>query len=212
MHVHELNPKRTAVTLVLFAIVIVVGLFTMANPRLKYAQTPGETLKMLRNDAGLFFPHQLVGVLEGNNDTVMLIDLRNAFEFGRGSIQHAENISAVELLSEENIDRLEQLKSNGITVVVFADNQLEANGPWMLLRQLGFDNIMVLAGGYDYYKKRQGNLSGTAENDTYLLGTADYNFAEIASGTIAAGKSEDASKSGLSIKRKRKPAVAEGGC
>ena len=80
------------------------------------------------------------------------------FKYGRGHIPGAENISSIDLLKEENIERFEQLKKDGMTVVVYADNQLDANGPWMVLRQLGYDNVKILLGGYNYYKEWETNL------------------------------------------------------
>ncbi len=212
MHVHELNPKRTAIALVLFALVIVVGLITMTNPRLKYALTPAETIKMVSLDEGFFYPYQLAGMLSGHADTVLLIDLRNAFEYGRGSIPRAENISAVELLNEENIERLEQLKNDGVSVVVFADSQLDANGPWMVLRQLGFENVKILLGGYDYYKKRKNDLASAKNDDSYLPGKADYNFAEMPSAPENSSANAARAKTSITVRRKKKAAVAEGGC
>lgn len=212
MHIHELNPVRTTITLVLFAAVILFGLLTVVNPTLKYEQGPEQTIEMVVWEEGAFFPYDLEDVLNGTNDTVMLIDLRNAFEFGRGNIPGSENISSVELLNKENIARLKQLKESGTTVVVYADNQLDANGPWMLLRQLGFDNVNILYGGYEYYVEWKDNLGDSYSDDAYFLGTADYDYAEVASNANAASDDGADSKSSVSFKRKKKSSVAEGGC
>lgn len=212
MHIHELNPVRTAITLVIFAAVIVFGLLTVVDPRLKYTQNPEQTLEMLAWEEGAIYPFDLVEIFDGTNDTSILIDLRNAFEFGRGSIPGAENISSVELLSNKNIDRLEQLKKDGFSVIVFADNQLDANGPWMVLRQLGFDNVNILYGGYNYYNEWKDNLGDSYGDDAYFLGTADFDYAEVAASTTFTDESESDSKSAVTFKRKKKTAVAEGGC
>ena len=37
-----------------------------------------------------------------------------------------------------------------MVAILYGKDQLETNSPWMLLCQLGFDNIKVLFGGYDY--------------------------------------------------------------
>jgi len=211
MHIHELNPKKTVIALVLFAVVILFGLLTVVNPRLKYTQTPEETIEMVVWEEGTVFPYELVDVLDGSIDTVLLIDLRNNFEYGKGHIQDAENISSVDLLKDENIDRLKQLKEDGIAVVVYGKNQLEANGPWMVLRQLGFDNVKILLGGYSYYTKWGNNLGDSYADDAYFLGGADHDFAEVASTNFSDDETSN-TKAKVTFSRKKKAVVAEGGC
>lgn len=211
MHIHELNPKRTAITLVLFAAIIVIGLLTVVNPRLKYTQSPEQTIEMVVWEEGTVFPYELEEVLNGSIDTVLLFDLRNNFDYGKGHIPLAENISSVNLLSKDNIKRLEQLKNDGIAVIVYASNQLEANGPWMVLRQLGFDNVKILLGGYNYYVNWEDNLGDSYADDAYFLGVADHDFTEVASTSIIEDDA-DGSKPKVTFTRKKKTAVAEGGC
>lgn len=212
MHIHELNPKRTIIALVLFAALIVVGLLTVTQPRFKYAQTFDQTIEMVVWEEGTVFPYELVEILDGSIDTVLLIDLRNTFDYGRGNIPGSENISPVELLSEENIDRLEQLKSDGIAVVLYANTQLEANGPWMVIRQLGFDNVKILLGGYSYYKEWEDNLGDSYADDSYFMGGADHDFAEVASNVSINDDESSNTKTKVTFTRKKKTAVAEGGC
>ncbi len=38
-----------------------------------------------------------------------------------------------------------------LTVILIAETQSEANGPWMLLKQLGYNNLKVMLGGWNYY-------------------------------------------------------------
>lgn len=211
MHIHELNPKRTAIALILFAVVIVFGLLTVVNPRLKYAQSPEQTIEMVVWDEGSVFPYELEEVLDGTIDTVLLVDLRNNFKYGKGHIPGSENISSGELLNEDNIERIRQLKEDGIAIVVYADNQLDANGPWMVLRQLGFDNVKILLGGYNYYSEWEDNLGDSYADDAYFLGGADHDFTEVASTSILENEESD-NKTQVKFTRKKKTAVAEGGC
>ena len=211
MHIHELNPKRTIIALVLFSLVIVIGLLTVSGPRLKYSQSPEEIIELVIWEEGTVFPYELVDVLDGSVDTIMLIDIRNTFAFGKGNIPGSENISSVDLLNDENIERLTQLKEDGIVVVVYANNQLDANGPFMVLRQLGFDNVKILLGGYDYYKEWADMLGDSYADDTYFMGGADHDFAEVAA-NVNTDEEEDGSKATVNFTRKKKKAVAEGGC
>jgi len=179
-HVHETNPKRTVIVMVVFVAVIVIGLLSLKTPRLTYALTPGQTLDLVLSGKGYVRPWQLVPVLNGTVDTVILIDIRNKFEYGKGHIKGAENISAYDLTNDENITRLKEFRKKGMAVVLYGNTQLEANGPWMVFRQLGFDNVMLLLGGYRYYAAHKNNLIATKSDKSYLPGIADFNYAEIA--------------------------------
>jgi rhodanese-related sulfurtransferase len=212
MHVHELNPKRTAITLLIFTAVIIIGLITLKSPRLKFEQDVSKTLEMIEWDEGCVYPYEIADVIDGKVDTVLLVDLRNTFEFAKGNIPGSENISSVELLNEENIDRLNELKAKNICVVVYANDQLEANGPWMILRQLGFDNVKLLLGGYDYYKKWEGKLADSYGDDALLRGAPKFDYKEFANSSKVVGSETSSKRSTVKIARKKKTSVAEGGC
>ncbi|MEJ2596156.1 MAG: rhodanese-like domain-containing protein [bacterium] len=212
-HVHETNPKRTFITVIIFLAIIVIGLLTIRNPELKYVLSPDQTVELVTQEEHVFYPYELEYVISGEIDTILLIDIRDRFEFGRGHIEGAENISAITLLNRQNIKRLEQLKQEGMTVVIYGNDQLEANGPWMVYRQLGFDNVKLLLGGYNFYRDWKDQLGETYYEDSYLLGAPRYNFAEVAeSAKSMASDNESEAKKPLDIQRRKKTKVAEGGC
>jgi rhodanese-related sulfurtransferase len=212
MHIHELNPKKTIIALTLFVIVIIVGLLTITNPRLNYKLSPEETVECVASDDGYVLPYELEDVLVGSVDTVILIDIRNTFDFSRGHIPGAENISAVELLNEDNIERLEKLKSAGYCVLIYGDSQLQANGPCMVYRQLGFDNVKALMGGYQYYNLWKDSLPDSYADDGYLLGAPKYDYADLAAKSNIDETDDNSNKSSIKIQRRKKSTVAEGGC
>ncbi len=214
MHVHELNPKKTLWVLILFLIVIVIGFLTMKRPLLKYELSLQQSIKILKDTTNnYFYPYELVNVLNGKNKNVVLIDTRNKYAFGRGHIPGAKSIPSFNLTNKENVKLLQEYKKNGVTVVLYADNQLAADGPWFFFRQTGFCNIKILLGGYNYYKKHQDNLAATRNDNAYREGIEQYDFAKEA----AAGKQSSVTGSGNSkkpviFKRRKKAAVAAGGC
>ena len=210
-HIHETNPKRTAITLVIFVIVIIVGLITIRSPRLKYSLDPNQTVELAVMDEHGFFPYDLEDIFNGNNDTTIVIDIRNRFIYGQGHIPGSENISAYTLLENDNIRRLKQLQEDGLTIVIYGEDQLEANGPWMVFQQLGFDNIKYLYGGYQYYAKWKDNLGDSYMDDGYMKGFPRVDYAEVAATSASMGNDEDVAKP-VTVKRKKKSTVAEGGC
>jgi 3-mercaptopyruvate sulfurtransferase SseA len=107
MHVHERNPKRTLITILLFALIIVFGWVTMKKPRFKYTLTPQQTVDMVINHGGCFHPYELEKVLNNKEGDVVLIDIRNSFDYAKGHIPGSLNITAVNLLSEDNIKQID---------------------------------------------------------------------------------------------------------
>jgi len=212
MHVHELNPKKTLIALVAFVLLLVVGFLTMHKPLLSYELNMKQSLQMLKEQNTCFYPYQLVGVLNKKDKNVVLIDLRNHFVYGQGHIPGAENISAYDLTRKENIDRMENFKKQGVTVVLYGEDQLQINGPWMLFRQVGFDNVKILLGGYKYYLKHQNDLSATKTDKSYLKGNAQYDYAKVASSSATVGDAPVKTKKTLIVHRRKKAAAAAGGC
>lgn len=213
MHVHELNPWRTLIALSIFVIILVVGFLTIQKPLLSYQLNTEESLNVLNDPDACFYPWQLDGVLKQESKNVLLFDIRDNFEFGQGHIPGAENISANDLTKEENIERLEDLKDGGMTVVLYGEDQLQANAPWLFFRQVGFDNVKVLLGGYQYYLQHQDNLVATKSQNDFKMGIARYDFAKIAS--QSGGESinpEKTIKTPVIVRRKKKAVVASGGC
>ena len=213
MHVHELNPKKTVITLSIFFIVILIGFITLKKPWLTYEQNPEQTLSMISEKGNCLYPHELASFVAGTDDNIVLIDIRDKFAFSKGHIPGSINISAYDLTQKEEIKHLRELKESNISVVLYGDNQLQANGPWMLFRQIGFDNVKVLAGGYDYYKIHKNNLANTKTDDSFYKGTADFDYAKVAGSTAAiSGKTNTENKKPVKVRRKKKQSAASGGC
>lgn len=214
MHVHELNPKKTLVVLLLFVAVIIIGFLTMKKPILAYHKDMKQSLRMLKDKNAFFYPYQLADVINNKNKNVVLIDIRNKFAFSRGHIPGAESISAFDLANKENVKRLKEYKRNGITVVLYGKNQLQANGPWMLFRETGFNNVKILLGGYDYYLAHKSNLAATRADSSYIKGIPRYDFARVAKASVATSGKEQKSnvRKPLLIRRRKKAVVASGGC
>lgn len=212
MHVHELNPKRTLITLLAFAILLLVGFLTMHKPLLNYNLDMNQSLQLVKDSSAYFYPSQLAGADGKMDKNIVLIDLRNNFVFGQGHIPGAENISAYDLTLEDNIKRLQGFKDENVTVVFYADNQLQANGPWMLFRQLGFDNVKILLGGFNYYKEMNNGISDSLNKRSYLKEVPKYDYAQL----VNAGKSDSIvqkeTKTEVKIVRRTKTKAVSGGC
>lgn len=212
MHIHELNPWRTLIALSAFVFILIIGFVFRTKPILTYDKSISESVSALKDSEAYFNPWELEDVIANKSGNVVLFDIRDNFIFGQGHIPGAENMSANDLTSEENIDRLKELKEQGLTVVLYGEDELQANGPWMLFRQVGFDNIKLLKGGYSYYKEHQGNLSAAKSDDSYQKGNARFDYAEMAAPKDGAALASDTENKPVQVQRRQKSNVAAGGC
>lgn len=152
-------------------------------------------------------------MLSTSNTATILIDIRNNYDYARGHIASANNISAVELLSKDNIKWLKELKDNKTTVVIYGDDPLQANGPWMVIQQLGFDNVTFLKGGYNYYLEFKKAEKNNITIPAYEAGKANYDYAEVAKPrSIGTDDSNKPAKKQTIVRRKKKGAAMAGGC
>jgi len=213
MHVHELNPYKTLIALSLFVVVLIIGFFTMHKPFVTFDKDMSQSLADLNQKEALFYPWQLESFIGKQDQNMVLFDLRDRFIYGQGNISGSENISANDLTLGESIERLKALKEKNTTVVLYGNSQLEANGPWMLFRQVGFDNVKILAGGYQYYVQHKDDLAACKTDSTLTNEKPKYNFAEIASQVEnISSVSQPVEKKVVNVVRKAKPAAAAGGC
>ncbi len=212
MHVHELNPWRTILALSVFVILLLVGLLTMSKPLLTYKLDMHESLHDLNQHEALFYPWQLNSFLNNEMQNIVLIDIRDNFVYGQGHIPGSENISAHELTREENLKRLESLHEENITVVLYGEDQLQANGPWMLFREVGLNNVKILLGGYGYYSQHQNNLAASKTDTSFQKGFPRCDFAKMAAPISGTAVNKTTEKKPVEIRRKKKTSVAAGGC
>jgi len=212
MHIHELNPWRTLIALSAFIVILIIGFLTMPKPLISYEKTMSESVNALVESDAYFYPWELEQVIAKETDTIVLFDLRNNFIFGQGHIPGAENLSANILSREENIERMKELRDMGVTVVLYGDTQLDANGPWMLFRQVGFNNVKVLLGGYQYYLQHKDDLYSTVDDDGYMKGVARFDYAKMAAPKDGTSLSNDQDAQPVQVQRRQKSNVAAGGC
>ncbi|MFY9153541.1 MAG: rhodanese-like domain-containing protein [Prolixibacteraceae bacterium] len=212
MHIHETNPWKTLIALSAFVILVIIGFVTMRKPMISYQLDMAQSVKEIKNTDAVFYPWQLAGFISKETKDVVLFDIRDHFTFGQGHIPGAENLSAHELTREESIERLEELKEKNITVVLYGQDQLQANAPCMLFRQIGLRNVKVLLGGYEYYAQHKDNLMATKSDTTFLKENQKYNFAEMAKPQEGTAVSQTTEKKPVVVRQRKEGPVAAGGC
>lgn len=130
--------KRISISTVLFILVIIIGVLTFKKPSNVYKKTNIETLAMLKTQ------DYLVTDADIDLTNFVLVDVRDRFDYSKGHIDKAINIPTADILTTTSISQLDALRDAGKTVVLYGKNPDDANSAWMLLYQLGYENIKIL--------------------------------------------------------------------
>jgi rhodanese-related sulfurtransferase len=146
--------KNIIALLALLVVIIVIATAAIKNAgQIGYKTDIKTALNMLSNDKGEVSPATLQQMLQDKSKTIVPVDLRSEIDFSRGHIEGAVNIPVYDLLGKRSMRFFKKLANeNGISVL-YSTTQSEANGSYLLLKQVGCDNISILQGGFDLYSK-----------------------------------------------------------
>ncbi len=196
--------KRISIAAVLTILIILIGLLSYKRPKHIYALNTKSTLENMTGADYLITLEQI------NNPDILLVDIRNQYDYDKGHLENAVNIYAPEILNDVNSEILKELKENNKTIVLYGNNPHQVIAPYMLLFQLGYDNLKILTIDVSYDQNKMITQQAKLENTE-----ADINAFIEASIKKAAAKPKPiikpAPKKVIPIKKKKKMPV-EGGC
>lgn len=206
--------KRLSIFTVLFVLIIIIGLLTITRPKHKFQLNSAEALNEALSLMDEYFPEEVPMLVEYEDPAYQLIDVRSPDEFLVGHIETAINIPVYNMLDHQNLKFFEELAIDSVTIIFYGEDQLEANTPWLFLKQLGYNNIKVLLGGYDYYINGPLDFYDMPETPAYLVEEPKYDFADIIY-QASLGVPEDqqgAEQEVIVPVRRKKTTAVEGGC
>jgi rhodanese-related sulfurtransferase len=135
-------------------------------------------------------PQEVANAILNKDKSIVLVDVRSQFDFAKGHLPEAKNIYKVNLMDDANMDFFTALKESNKKAILYGSSASEANVPFMILKQMGIENISYLAVGYDDMKA--GNWTEIAANKSNFSDeTAVVDFAKFIS---------DANKSSNKVK------------
>lgn len=212
----ELKRTRRLITAtIIFLIIIIIGLLTFRKPDFEYQLSTQEMLEELYNIDNEMIPDEAMEILAYGDSSYIFIDLRNPYEYDKGFLGDALNIPVSDILEKESIEFFKQMESDSVTVVFYSNTQREANGSWMLLKQLGLQNIKVLMGGYCYITNEDIDYYNLPEIPEYFVEEPFMDFVsfmeEASNSSIQDQTSKTEVKTVVPVKRKKK-IISEGGC
>lgn len=199
--------KRISISAVLFLLIILIGVVTFKKPKHVFEKDTATTLgKIIEKDHFL----SLEGFNSIDPSQYILLDVRSNFEYTKGHIKEAINISTHQTFSDGNTKLLRSLKNGDKTIIVYGENPDNADSAWMLLYQLGYENVKILSIETKY-------TDGKFQVKNYDLEKPSVNYAQVmqkaqsSSGIINETKKKTSPKKVIP-KPKKKKRVAEGGC
>ena len=140
--------KRISIAAIVAILVIIIALLSYKRPKHIYKVNTKDTLEKITTY------DYFIGLDKINNPDYVLIDLRNKYEFEKGHLKNAIHIYAPEILNEINSDILNDLKEDSKTAILYGTNPNEAISTYMLLYQLGYNNLKILNVENSYYQNK----------------------------------------------------------
>lgn len=125
---------------------IVLGLAS-THTSVSYKLTAEETLKEMTNDSNVVNFTEMKSMEVNNN--VVLIDIRNTRDYDFKHYKEAINIPSDQITNEDNLEELEKMQEEKKIMVLYGNVPQEAATSWLLLKQLGINEVKMYNGTFD---------------------------------------------------------------
>ncbi len=198
--------KRISISAVLFLLVILIGVLTFKKPEYVFEKNSATTLDKMATKDYILSQNDLK-TMDASNYTI--IDIRSNYEYAKGHITDAVNISLHDVFNGNSIAFLNQLRDNNKTAILYGKHPDNANNAWMLLYQLGYENVKVLC-------IETGFVDNEFQTKNVDLEKPAVNFAQVMQDATEDKKEVEVTKvkkpKKVIPKPKKKKRVPEGGC
>lgn len=203
--------NRNYIILAVLFLILAGGLLILPE-RENYQQIKPEELMMdIVQTSRYVTTDQVAQMIIEGDPTLELVDVRNESDYFEYSLPKAINIPLDSIMVEDYQD---YLGIEDMNAVFFSNDDIQADQAWVIAKRMGYDRIYVLKGGLNCWintiiqPKVPEETASKEDFELYDLrkGASIYfTGAEIATAT------EDGAKS-ITVVRKKKTSVAEGGC
>ena len=203
--------NRNYIILAVLFLILAGGLLVLPE-RENYQQIkPEELMRDIVQTSRYVTTDQVAEMLIEGDPTIMLIDVRDAYDYFEYSLPKAHNIPLDSIMVDEYQD---YLGIDNLNVVFFSNDDIRSDQAWVIAKRMGYGSIYVLKGGLNCWintiiqPKVPEETASKEDFELYDLrrGASMYfTGAEIATTTEGGAKS-------VTVVRKKKTSVAEGGC
>ncbi|TXG35305.1 rhodanese-like domain-containing protein [Seonamhaeicola maritimus] len=203
--------KRLSIAAVLTILVILIALLSYKRPEHLYTVNTQDTLEKVVNN------NYLITLEDLNQENHVLVDVRNSFDFNKGHLDNAINITSPEILEDDNSRIINKIKEENKTIVLYGNTPNETTLPYLLLSQLGYDNLKILTVKNSYNQNKLITENFVIENnatdiDAFIQESVKNKEAAMKKlKARAIPKVQPTPKKVIPVKKKKKMPI-EGGC
>lgn len=203
--------NKNYIFLALLLIVLAGGIFFLPE-RNNYQQIKPEELMLDIVQTSRFVSNDQVAemIIEGD-PTLELVDVRSIDEYEEFSLPGAVNIPLDSIMVESYQD---YLGIEDMNVVFFSNDDIKADQVWVIAKRMEYSSLYVMKGGLNCWMstiiqpERPAESASKEDFELYEQRRGASMYFTGAEITIPEGDT----KSSVNVKRKKKTAVAEGGC
>ncbi len=205
--------KKYIILIITLVIIFFALILTMRQQVPAYSLTLNESLQDAKDNGNVLMPADVVNIINNSGEKRhVFIDVRNSYDYVKGHLTGAANMPSGSILSDENQKIFRRLNEAKVDVILYGNTQSEANAPWMLLRQMGYGNVKIMAGGYPTYVAFMNHDStGMASFKPAEAAMLDY-AAAMRADTSSAVPKKPVVKKTVKLAPVAKEKAAEGGC
>jgi rhodanese-related sulfurtransferase len=201
---------RYIIPALLFIVIAFIGLILPErnkSPELKPEELLSEIIKPNR----FLTTDQIADRLVNEDPSLTLIDVRGFYDYDEFSLPGAINVPLEEILLE---DWQEYFEQTGKDVVLYSNADILADQAWILLKRKEYNRIFVLRGGVNEWFRTIINPPIPSPTDPQEAMDL-YQFRRGARQYFLGGglvEMPEVEAEQVTVTRKKKKAVAEGGC
>jgi len=151
--------------LALILVILAAGLVLLPKYQKHEGINPEELLSKAISPERYISTDILADRLVNQDPSFILIDVRDEAEYTNYSLPNAINIPLKKLLDEDSVPYLNQSQYN---VILFSNDNFNADQAWILCNRLNYKNLKVLKGGLNEWFKTIINPVKPTENMTAL--------------------------------------------
>lgn len=133
---------------VAIAIVLIV-ISVNEGKKYKFRMSAEELHRQVVEGNYMISPMEAQKIIERGDDRYVFIDIRNPREFDNFHLDGAVNVPLQRVLDDGYVSYLKNEKIK----VLYSDEGTDANQVRLLLTQYGYENLLVLQGGVDFWKE-----------------------------------------------------------
>lgn len=174
--------KKSIVFLIILALLFLVVLLALnfvKVPEYKFADNTNQSFVPCAEADYVYPPNRIAQLLQAPDENTVLVDIRSRHDYINGHLEGAKHIAMANILEKENFKFFKSLKNESKQAILYGNDVTEANIPFMVLRQMGIENISISCKSYQFFMGNDLNYLATtdkvfANNETPIVDFASF--------------------------------------